>query len=143
GFVAVQSVQIFFVQKNNKEGKYMLTKARSQIEERIYLILREKFPGFVIVQNKTIDVGPKKLYADIYIENPIRMVIEVSPVQHRKMNEFFYKDHEAFWNAQRNDKLKKEWASKNDFTFIELTEVHFKDIEQSVVEIVNEHLKGE
>ena len=92
--------------------------------------------------SQTINVGSKKLYADLYIENPIRMIIEISPEQHRVFEPFFYASHEAFWNAQKNDKLKKEWAEKNDFVYIELTEEHFKNIEKTLVGIINDHLKG-
>jgi len=48
------------------------------------------------------------------------IVLEVSPLQHTKYNEFFHRSLSGFKESLKRDLAKGAWAERNGFTFVEI-----------------------
>jgi len=103
--------------------KYMVdgnqTRPRSSLHLEARTLLKEMFPGDIILEEITLPGCKPTLYADFFI--PLqKLIVEVQGEQHYKQNSFFHKTDDAFLKAKKRDVLKKRWCEVNDLIIIEL-----------------------
>lgn len=94
---------------------------RSNLHLQARQLLKEIFGGqFFIFEEVPIKVLPKKtLFVDFWVEN-YNYICEVAGSQHFKFTLHYHGDRLNFFNQNRNDKLKKEWTTLNNFKYVEL-----------------------
>lgn len=99
----------------------------SLLHQNIISIIRECYPALTICEEVPIRVYRfQVLYLDILLPTHLT-AIEVHGEQHYKFNKFFHTDVHAFANAQKRDKVKREWCIKNSIRLLELTHEQSRD----------------
>ena len=99
------------------------TTAKSKYHLRARKVLREMFPGDIILEEVALPGSStgniKTLFVDFLIET-YHLGIEVHGEQHYKYNSHFFKNKSDFFLALKRDRIKKEWCELNNVLYIEL-----------------------
>ena len=98
------------------------TRARSGLHLEARKLLKQLFPADTILEEVTLP-GSKKsgscLYADFLL--PLQKVmVEVQGEQHYVFTPYFHRSKEAFTEAKKRDRDKKEWCEINGLILVEL-----------------------
>jgi len=99
---------------NPKEGK---AKKRSKPHQRCIDLLTKMFPACVIVNEVTIP--GTRLRIDIWLPM-YKTILEVDGIQHTTKSSFFHEHNCDFDQQKKNDKMKEEFARRNNLGFARL-----------------------
>jgi very-short-patch-repair endonuclease len=94
---------------------------RSGLQAHIFSLLKELFPNARIRCEHLIKYKGQNLYLDFFIPF-LNVAIEVDGRQHDEYNDFFYNSFLQYYEAYRRDRLKEEWAEKNNVALIRIKE---------------------
>jgi very-short-patch-repair endonuclease len=94
---------------------------KSNLQAHIFSLLKELFPNARIRDEYLIKHKGQKLFLDFYIPF-LNVAIEVDGKQHDEYNDFFYRSFLQYYEAYRRDRLKEEWAEKNNVALIRIKE---------------------
>jgi len=99
----------------------------SKAHKKAFRCLKKEYPAWTIWQEKQINIDGKTLFADIYIQSPFQMIIEIQGKQHHKFVPHFHKTEAGFKKAQENDKIKKEFCEMNDILYLAIDGDNFDE----------------
>ena len=91
--------------------------ARSGLEEKLDVAIREVFPMEPVIEDMPIKVRGKTLYVDRVLRN-LKVAIEIDGSQHLEFVAFYHKDSQGFKDSQHRDRLKEEWLAANGYSFV-------------------------
>ncbi len=103
-----------------KQGTYILDANVSKVHKQVLKFFQKRYSQWRISQNFPLKIEGHTLYADIFINSPHSIIIEVNGAQHYEHIAYFHKTAADFEHAKELDNLKKLWAEINDFAFMEV-----------------------
>lgn len=84
------------------------------------------------------------VYEELYIPNSklridlanlsIGKIVEISPSQHQKYNEFLHGSRLKYLEAQKRDLQKIDWCEMNGFDYVEIDENDLKQSDEFILE---------
>ena len=83
-------------------------------------LLAELYPTIQVLEE--VPINPKRgitLYLDFYLKL-LNVAIEVHGEQHYKFTPHFHQTQAGFIKYKQNERLKKDWCTRNGITLIEL-----------------------
>jgi len=91
----------------------------SHSAQKIGKLLKELFPHFSIETEKFVYYEGQRLFFDFAVKE-FNLFIEVDGEQHERFSPFFHGDPDRFRAFLERDRLKNEWAEKNDKILIRI-----------------------
>ena len=109
---------------DNKKTKWKMScksnNNKSLLHKNALCLIKNIFSTFIILEEVEIQIKKnKKLYIDIFIPL-LKIAIEVQGKQHFNFTKFFNNSNFDFIRQKINDRLKQEWAERNNITLIRL-----------------------
>jgi hypothetical protein len=117
---------------------------QSKGHKKIVDLYKELFPNHRIEENVSLpnfEIGHKKTNVEFDVVNFAQhVIIEIDGEHHRKYVPYFHKNMNSFIEQRKRDKEKEDWAQKNGWTLIRITDVDAKRFINKVQ--LEEILKG-
>ena len=110
--------QTYTLKLNGKQPLQSDTSGRSKFHVRARQLLKKLYPNEQRLEEVSLP-GSGGLTADFFLPGR-RLLVEVHGQQHYEPNGFFHKTPIDFFQGQRRDRRKGEWAELNNLTFVEL-----------------------
>lgn len=105
----------------------------SILSDKVLVLLKEAFPFVRVQEEFFITYKGQKLFVDFYLPSYL-IAIEVHGAQHDKFVAHFHGSAEGWKAHKKRDRLKEEWASVNNITYVVIREADIPNSKEALLE---------
>lgn len=108
----------------------------SKLCDDVKLVLEQTFPHMKIKREEFVQYKNQKLFLDLWLPQ-LGLVVEVHGRQHDEYVDHFHGNVGNFRDSKKRDRIKEEWASVNNYTYLVIREKDFPLDKTKILEMID------